>query len=171
MFSKIFLYKKFSPLERRETCPFLVRTRKERKESANVPFDRLCEPKTYPVGSHTKSPSNLCPFRFLCYSLLSTLCIFKKYRVTTRVCTRKLVQSTAEHAERAVSMLRQLCTCGCELLSRTYSPHGECWLAERSESKQLLRAVCICFPAEAWEFEAVASMLPCNAGALHSTVT
>ena len=85
--------------------------------------------------------------------------------------TTEGTQATAEHAERAVSMLRQLCTCGCELLSRTYSPHGECWLAERSESKQLLRAVCICFPAEAWEFEAVASMLPCNAGALHSTVT
>ena len=124
MFSKIFLYKKFSPLERRETCPFLVRTRKERKESANVPFDRLCEPKTYPVGSHTKSPSNLYPFRFLCYSLLSTLCIFKKYRVTTRVCTRKLVQSTAEHAERTASALRQLCACGRGFSSRSCFPHG-----------------------------------------------
>ena len=61
-----------------ETCPFLVRTRKERKEAANVPFDRLCEPKTHLVGSHTKNPSNLYPFRFLCYSLLSVLCIFKK---------------------------------------------------------------------------------------------
>ena len=59
-------------------CSFLVRTRKERKEAANVPFDRLCEPKTHLVGSHTKNPSNLYPFRFLCYSLLSVLCIFKK---------------------------------------------------------------------------------------------
>ena len=44
---------------------------------------------------------------------------------------------------------RAPCACGRRLLSRTYFPHGECWLAERSESKQLSGAVDICFPAEA----------------------
>ena len=43
---------------------------------------------------------------------------------------------------------RAPCACGRRLLSRTYFPHGECWLAERSESKQLSGAVDICFPAE-----------------------
>ena len=158
MFSKIFLYKKFSPLERRETCPFLVRTRKERKETANVPFDRLCEPKTYPVGSHTKSPSNLYPFRFLCYSLLSTLCIFKKYRVTTRVCTRKLVQSTAEHAERTASALRQLCACGRELSTRSCVPHGEWWPVRAVRALQHLSSRGYVLASRWMEFEAIASM-------------
>ena len=66
-----------SPLIKEKRVLFFPQ-RKERKEAANVPFDRLCELKTHLVGSHTKNPSNLYPFRFLCYSLLSVLCIFKK---------------------------------------------------------------------------------------------
>ena len=43
---------------------------------------------------------------------------------------------------------RAPCACGRGLPSGNYFPHGECWLAERSESKQLSGAVGICFPAE-----------------------
>ena len=43
---------------------------------------------------------------------------------------------------------RAPCACGRELFSHTEPPHGECWLAERSESKQLSGAVGMRFPAE-----------------------
>ena len=49
------------------------------------------------IYTHSGFCAILC-FRFYVF--------LKKYRVTTRVCTRKLVQSTAEHAERAVSAIR-----------------------------------------------------------------
>ena len=62
--------------------------------------------------------------------------------------TTEGTQATAEHAERAASALRKPCACGRELPSRTNFPHGECWLAERSESKQLLGAVCMRSPAD-----------------------
>ena len=43
------------------TCSFLVRTRKERKEAANVPFDRLCKSIAYLVGSrHVFALVNSC---------------------------------------------------------------------------------------------------------------
>ena len=44
---------------------------------------------------------------------------------------------------------RAPCACGRRLPSGSYFPHGECWLAEQSESKQLLGAVGMRFPAEA----------------------
>ena len=43
---------------------------------------------------------------------------------------------------------RAPCACGRELFSHTEPPHGECWLAERSESKQLSGAVGIHFSAD-----------------------
>ena len=52
---------------------------------------------------------------------------------------------------------RAPCACGRGLPSGNYFPHGECWLAEQSESKQLLGAVGMCFSVDRWEFEAVAS--------------
>ena len=39
-----------------ETCPFLVRTRKERKEAANVPFDRLCGQQRFGGGYERRHP-------------------------------------------------------------------------------------------------------------------
>ena len=41
---------------------------------------------------------------------------------------------------------RAPCACWRGLPSRTNFPHGECWLAEQSESKQLLGAVGMRFP-------------------------
>ena len=43
---------------------------------------------------------------------------------------------------------RAPCACWRRLFSHTEPPHGECWLAERSESKQLSGAVDICFSAD-----------------------
>ena len=43
---------------------------------------------------------------------------------------------------------RAPCACWRRLFSHTEPPHGECWLAERSESKQLSGAVGMRFPAE-----------------------
>ena len=43
-------------LWKRETCPFLVRTRKERKEAANVPFDRLCGQQRFGGGYERRHP-------------------------------------------------------------------------------------------------------------------
>ena len=39
-----------------ETCSFLVRTRKERKEAANVPFDRLCDWQRFGGGYKRRHP-------------------------------------------------------------------------------------------------------------------
>ena len=39
-----------------ETCPFLVRTRKERKETANVPFDRLRDWQRFDGGYERRRP-------------------------------------------------------------------------------------------------------------------
>ena len=49
---------------------------------------------------------------------------------------------------RMALMRRAPCACGRGVSSGNHFPHGECWLAERSESKQLLGAVGIRFPAE-----------------------
>ena len=92
--------------------------KKSIKRTASLRLDRWCNPRVYPVGSRH---------------------VFAYHRGT---------QATAEHAERAASALRKPCACGRELPSRTNFPHGECWLAERSESKQLLGAVGMRFPAE-----------------------
>ena len=37
-------------------CPFLVRTRKERKETANVPFDHLCDWQRFDGGYERRHP-------------------------------------------------------------------------------------------------------------------
>ena len=57
------------------------------------------------IYTHSGFCAILC-FRFYVF--------LKKYRVTTRVCTRKLVQSTAEHAERAASAIRQFAPAGAD---------------------------------------------------------
>ena len=52
------------------TCPFLVRTRKERKETANVPFDHLCGrqrfgggyKRRHPRSRSSRDPSIAAPF-------------------------------------------------------------------------------------------------------------
>ncbi len=43
-----------------ETCPFLVRTRKERKEAANVPFDHLCGRQRFDGGYKRRHPRSRC---------------------------------------------------------------------------------------------------------------
>ena len=47
----MFLLFFFLLFQRRETCSFLVRTRKGRKEAASLRLDRWCNPRVYPVGS------------------------------------------------------------------------------------------------------------------------
>ena len=93
----MFLLFFFLLFQRRETCSFLVRTRKGRKEAASLRLDRWCNPRVYPVGSRH---------------------VFAYHRGT---------QATAEHAERAASALRKPCACGRKLPSRSCLPHGEWW--------------------------------------------
>ena len=44
------------PLERRETCSFLVRTRKERKEAASLRLDRSCGRQRFDGGYERRHP-------------------------------------------------------------------------------------------------------------------
>ena len=44
------------PLERRETCSFLVRTRKERKEAASLRLDRSCGRQRFDGGYERRRP-------------------------------------------------------------------------------------------------------------------
>ncbi len=58
------------PLERRETCSFLVRTRKERKEAASLRLDRSCGrqrfdggyERRHPRSRGSRDPSTAAPF-------------------------------------------------------------------------------------------------------------
>ena len=60
----------FFSIDKGETCSFLVRTRKERKEAANVPFDRLCSRRWFgggykrrrPRSRSSRDPSAAAPF-------------------------------------------------------------------------------------------------------------
>lgn len=57
------------------SCPNKKRYQKKLRTCSSIAVKTL---KVYPVGSHTKSPNNLYPFRlFLCF-LLSILCIFSE---------------------------------------------------------------------------------------------
>ena len=82
-----------------ETCPFLVRTRKERKEAANVPFDRLCGWRRFDGGYKRRRPLS---------------------RGSRDPSTAALLQASC----RSALTRRAPCACGRELPSRSCFPHG-----------------------------------------------
>mgnify|MGYP000763320972 CR=1 FL=1 len=145
------------PLKRKETCPFLVRTRKERKETASVPLDRLCEPKMYFIGSrHVFALVNSCNPRRNTPN---------GHRVRSVGLAPAGASFPAVHTLRTAKLPCNAVALHCDTIdfSTMLSKGIDCFPVHARRAHvgarfRLLGAVGMCFPADGWEFEAEASM-------------